>query len=253
MLNNKDTLEQCIESVISQTYPYKELIIIDGGSVDGTIEILKDKNNKIAYWESKPDQGIYHAWNKALDHANGEWLCFVGADDYFINWNVLKNITPHLNKATNSGIKLVYGQIVRTDVTGKTIRILGKPWNEISWQIRHGMPLHLPHPGMMHHRSLFQKYGRFDQTFKIGGDYEFLLRELKDRNKKALYTGFQTMGSQIGGIADTNQFITLSETRNARIKNGLPGLSLLWIAVYFRACIRKILKRISYSLPPYTQ
>jgi Glycosyltransferases involved in cell wall biogenesis len=76
VLNSKETLERCIESVNSQTYPYKELIIKDGGSTDGTVEILKNNDDKIAYWESSPDHGIYHAWNKALQYARGEWICF---------------------------------------------------------------------------------------------------------------------------------------------------------------------------------
>jgi len=241
VFNNKNSLGRCIESVNKQTYPHKELIIIDGGSTDGTVEILKNYNDRIAYWESKPDRGIYHAWNKALKHAHGEWLCFAGADDYFYNTQTLENIVPHLNRAIASGIKLVYGQIVRVDEAGQPVRVLGKPWEKISWQIRYGMPLHFPHPGMMHHQSLFREHGRFDQAFKIAADYEFLLRELKNEKKKALYTGFKTMGSQIGGLSSANQLATLKEARKARLKNKLPGFSWFWAAVYIRAIIRKLL------------
>lgn len=66
--NGEKTLQHCIDSVSNQAYPHKELIIIDGGSTDGTVDILRADNDKIAYWESEPDKGIYHAWNKALDH-----------------------------------------------------------------------------------------------------------------------------------------------------------------------------------------
>ena len=241
VLNNKEFLERCIESVNNQTYPHKELIIIDGGSTDGTVDILKDNDDRIAYWESKTDRGIYHAWNKALDHAHGEWICFVGADDYFYNLQTLENTVPHLNRAIESGIKLVYSQVVQVNEARQPVRILGKPWEKISWQIRYGMPLHFPHPGMMHHRSLFQEHGRFDQTFKIAGDYEFLLRELKIKKKKALYTGFKTMDSQIGGLSYSNQLATLKEARKARLKNGLPGFSWFCMAVYIRAILRKFL------------
>ena len=72
VFNGAKTLERAIESVARQTYPYKELIVMDGGSTDGTVEILKRYGATIKYWESKPDRGIYHAWNKALDHAEGE-------------------------------------------------------------------------------------------------------------------------------------------------------------------------------------
>ncbi len=71
--NGADSVRRCIDSVSAQTYQNRELIIIDGGSQDGTTDILKKNNDKITYWESKKDRGIYHAWNKALKHARGEW------------------------------------------------------------------------------------------------------------------------------------------------------------------------------------
>ena len=241
ILNAEKTLGKCILSFIEQKYSFKELIVIDGGSTDNSKNLLHLYNRNISYWESETDKGIYHAWNKALDHARGEWICFVGADDYFYNSQTLENIVPHLNLAIASEIKLVYGQVVHVNEAGQLVRLLGKPWEKISWQIRFGMPLHLPHPGMMHHQSLFQKYGRFDQSFKIAGDYEFLLRELKNKKKKAQYTGFRTMGSKIGGLSYANQLATLKEAQKARIKNGLPGFSWFWMVVYIRAILRKFL------------
>jgi glycosyltransferase involved in cell wall biosynthesis len=81
--NGKATLQQCIDSVAQQTYLNKELIIIDGGSKDGTVELLKTNSTKFSYWISEPDRGVYNAWNKGLAQAQGEWICFLGADDYF--------------------------------------------------------------------------------------------------------------------------------------------------------------------------
>jgi glycosyltransferase involved in cell wall biosynthesis len=241
VLNADKTMERCIQSISEQKYSSKELIIIDGGSTDNSKNILQSYSSSINYWESQADKGIYHAWNKALNHANGEWICFAGADDYFYDNQALEHIVPHLNRATAEEIKLVYGQVVQVNDARQPVRILGKPWEKISWQIRYGMPLHFPHPGMMHHQSLFQEHGRFDQAFKIAADYEFLLRELKDKRKKALYTGLETMGSQIGGISHANQLATLKEARKARLKNKLPGFSWLWAVVYIRAMIRKSL------------
>ena len=239
VLNAAKTLEKCILSIIEQTYSFKELIIMDGGSTDSSKNILQSYSNRISHWESQADKGIYHAWNNALDHAHGEWICFMGADDYFYNIQTLENMVSHLNRATASGVKLVYGQVVQVNEARQPVRILGKPWEKISWQIRYGMPLHFPHPGMMHHSSLFQEHGRFDQEFKIAGDYEFLLRELKNKKKKALYTGFKTVGSRIGGLSNLNQLATLKEARKAGLKNKLPGFSWFWSAVYIRAMIRR--------------
>ena len=97
--NSKKTLQRCIDSVFSQTYPHKELIIIDGGSTDGTVDILRANNDKITYWKSEPDNGIYQAWNKALDHAKSDWICFLGADDYLwkpkVCFNAHRIHSPH--------------------------------------------------------------------------------------------------------------------------------------------------------------
>ena len=246
-LNCADTIKRCLESIVSQTYPYKELIVMDGGSRDATVEILANSQNNINYWESKPDRGIYHAWNKALKHSHGEWICFLGADDFFWNNHVLADLGPYLKKSEDSGIRVVYGQAARVNSHGHILKLNGKPWKKIQWLMRHGMPLHLPHPGMMHHRSLFERHGLFDETFVIAGDYEFLLRELKDGS--ALFVeGLRTVGSQIGGIADVSRLKTNMETARAIKKNGLKRFSWVWTAVFARAFARKLWYDFFYKI-----
>jgi len=246
-LNYADTLERCLDSIVSQTYPYKELIVMDGDSRDATVEILANRQNNITYWESKPDRGIYHAWNKALKHSHGEWICFLGADDFFWNNHVLVDLVPYLKKYEDSGIRVVYGQAARVNSHGHILKLRGKPWKKIHWLMLHGMPLHLPHPGMMHHRSLFERHGLFDETFVIAGDYDFLLRELKDGN--ALFVeGLRTVGSQIGGIADISRLKTNMETARAIKKNGLKRFSWVWTAVFARAFARKLWYDFFYKI-----
>ncbi len=241
VLNGKEYIERCIESVNSQTYPYKELIIKDGGSTDGTVEILKNNDDKIAYWESSPDRGIYHAFNKAIKHARGEWICFLGADDYFWNKNVLTDLSPHLIKAAGLGIKVVYGQAARVDRSGRILKLIGKPWENVRWLMPHGMPL--PHPGLMHHRSLFEKHGLFDETFRIAGDYDLLLRELK--NGDALYVrDLIVAGWQAGGISDSKALFAHKETGRARRKNGFHNLSWVWLAVHTRGFLREYWRKL---------
>ena len=245
VLNNKESLERCIESINNQTYPHKELILIDGGSTDGTVEILKNNDDNIAYWESKVDKGIYHAWNKALKHARGEWICFLGADDYFWNENVLSNICTHLYIASQSGIKVVHGRIARVDSKEKLIQFWGKPWEKNSWQIPHGMPIGMPHTGLMHHNSLFKEHGLFDENFKLAGDYEFLLRELKHKDRKVLFVNeLITVAQQIGGAVDSNTFLFHQEVAMARKKNGFYRFSLLWWIIHIRTFFRHIFSSI---------
>jgi len=244
VLNMAHTLSRCLESVIRQTYADRELIVMDGGSTDGSSEIVQSCQGHIAYWESVPDRGIYHAWNKGLRLAHGKWICFLGADDYFWDKQVLQALSPSLDQASGMGIRVVYGQVARTSRTGEILYLRGKPWKSIRWQMAHGMPLDLPHPGLMHHHRLFADHGPFDETFRIAGDYDFLLRELKGKNSRALYIpSVRTVGSQVGGIADCTNLLAHREVARARKNNCLPGFSLVWLGVYTRALIREKRRR----------
>ena len=241
VLNNKDSLERCIESVNNQTYPYKELIIIDGGSTDGTVETLKNNDDKVAYWESNSDRGIYHAWNKALNYARGEWICFLGADDYFWDNHVLSNMVPYIIRAKSCGIRVVYGRIARMNQAGQVIKFLGEPWEKIKWLMPHGMPL--PHTGLMHHQSLFKTHGLFDETYRIAGDYEFLLRELNKSD--ALYVhDIIVAGWQAGGVSDFKFLFGHRELARARKKNGFHNLSWVWLAVHARGFLRAYWRKL---------
>jgi glycosyltransferase involved in cell wall biosynthesis len=89
--NGVSTLEQTILIVINQTYKNIEYIIIDGGSIDGTVDIIKKYEDKLAYWVSEPDKGIYDAMNKGIDKATGEWINFMNAGDCFNFYNILED------------------------------------------------------------------------------------------------------------------------------------------------------------------
>ena len=242
VLNGSATLERCIKSIIGQRVSFKELIVMDGGSTDKTISILKAYNSDIAFWESNADRGIYHAWNKALIHSHGEWLCFLGSDDYFLHDGVLACMIPYLNRATDYGTRIVYGQVTKVDRQGRVIKLEGKTWEKISWMMRHGMPL--IHSGIFHKRSLFDEHGLFDESYKIAGDYEFLLRELK--TTQALFAeGIRTVAHEIGGLSDSHKIETLREISRARRKHGFPAFSWVWTIVYIRALLQKRWKQIS--------
>jgi glycosyltransferase involved in cell wall biosynthesis len=128
--NGAKTLQQCIDSVAQQTYPNKELIIIDGGSKDGTVDLLKTNHGKIGYWVSEPDYGIYHAWNKGLAQANGDWICFLGADDYFWDTQVLERAAVKLALIPPE-IRVAYGQIMLLTADGVSIYAVGESWETV--------------------------------------------------------------------------------------------------------------------------
>ncbi len=84
VFNGEAFIASCIESVLSQDYPNIEHIVLDGGSTDGTVAILRKYQDQIAFWQSEPDKGVFDAWNKGLDLARGEWIAFLGADDCYL-------------------------------------------------------------------------------------------------------------------------------------------------------------------------
>ena len=110
VFNGAKTLQHCIDSVAHQSYPNKDLIIIDGGSNDGTVDLLKTNYEQIKYWISEPDKGNYNAWNKGLSQAKGDWICFLGADDYFWDAQVLERMAEPLKKFPPD-IRVAYSQI----------------------------------------------------------------------------------------------------------------------------------------------
>jgi glycosyltransferase involved in cell wall biosynthesis len=235
VLNSAKTMARCLQSIDALDYPGKELILMDGGSTDGSLSIVEKHRHSMTYFESKPDRGIYHAWNKALKHARGEWVCFLGTDDFFLSPHALTELEPFLTDAAGKGIRVVYGQVVKVNQAGSILRVEGKPWRKIRWLMPHGMPL--PHPGLMHHRSLFQIHGIFDESFRIAGDYDLLLREL--RKGQAMHApGVRVVGSEVGGIADSLKLLSHKEVSRARQKNGLPAWTWLSLAVYSRSWIR---------------
>ena len=173
VLNGEKTLEKCIESVDNQSFPNKELIIFDGGSTDGTVEILENKEEKIAYWESKTDRGIYHAFNRAIGHAKGDWIYFLGSDDTFCSPEVLKNIHVNIKKLP-PWAKLVYGSVVHCANDGSRIGVSVK----YSERKIHSLRMPIDHQAVFHHRTLFEKYGLFDENFKMISDLDHQLRIL---------------------------------------------------------------------------
>lgn len=240
--NGEMTIQRCIDSVSSQTYPNKELVIMDGLSGDGTVEILRLNDEKITYWESSADTGICGAWNKALQHVTGKWIIFLGADDFLWNPDAFEKIVAVLYSAYPS-YQVVYARVAICEPTGTILRVLGESWDKIRISFRCTMPI--SHQGIFHHRSLFDKYGIYDESFRIGGDYELLLRTLKDHD--ALFTdGLIVAGMQIGGESSRDGVVLdgLREWSKARRKNGITGLPIPIWHKYFKEYLRIVLSRI---------
>ena len=242
VFNGAKTLQQCIDSVAQQTYAKKELIIIDGGSKDGTVDLLEANQQQISYWISEPDRGIYNAWNKGLSQAKGDWICFLGADDYFWDAQVLERMAELLEKLPPD-IRVAYSQIMLLNNDGEALYPIGEPWGEIKDRFKQVMCI--PHQGVMHRSCLFGQHGKFDESFRIAGDYELLMRELKTGDA-VFIPDLITVGMRQGGISSdpANTLVAMREMRRVQQMHGqrLPGW--IWIAAMARVYVRLLLWRI---------
>jgi glycosyltransferase involved in cell wall biosynthesis len=243
VFNGKATLQQCIDSVAQQTYPNRELIIIDGGSNDGTADLLKANQDKLSYWISERDRGIYNAWNKGLAQAQGEWICFLGADDYLWDDTVLEQMALQL-EALPENIRVAYGKIMLISADRSLPpHPVGEPWDQIKDFFQQFMCI--PHVGTMHRRTLFERHGKFDESFRIAGDYEMLLRELATCDA-VFFPGITTAAQRLGGISSdaVNYLATLHEVWRAQRLHGklLPGtfLSKAFAKEYLRRLLWKM-------------
>lgn len=217
--NGAASLQRCLDSVFTQTYHGWELIVIDGDSSDGTQEVLERNAHGIRYWISEPDGGIYSAWNKALPRTRGTWVLFLGADDRLRDDHVLARMAVHL-KAAERTHRVVYGRIDRVDGQDEVIETVGSPWAAVRKEFRHGMTI--PHPATFHLRALFTERGSFDESYRISGDYEFLLRELLENDAKFI-PDVTVTSMRIGGISG-NTAESIREVHRARRAHGLTRL-----------------------------
>ncbi len=198
------TLERCLESIIGQEFSDWELVIADGASTDGTTDILKRYDEHITRWRSEPDGGIYDAWNKALDHATGEYVCFLGADDAWADDQVLSRLFAEIGDEEYDVVTSV-GRFTNS-VTGKAMRF-GSAWN----YRRLGRRMVVCHPGMLHRRTLFDELGLYDTRYRIAGDLDFLLRLPEET--RALHVDMVSVIVEAAGISRRNVLPRLREQR----------------------------------------
>ena len=202
--NSVKTIIDTIESVRCQSYKNYEHIIIDGGSTDGTIDILNKRLNYFSYFISEPDAGIYDALNKGLLNSNGDILCFIHSDDFYPTNQIFELVISLFSDPT---INAVYGDL--DYVSSYDVSAVVRKWRpgcfekkKLSWG---WMP---PHPTLFVRRSSFIRAGLFDLQYSISADYDFILRLFLDPNFKCVYTPTTLVKMRVGGISNRS-LITL--------------------------------------------
>ena len=169
VFNGEEFLEETIKSVINQTYENIEYIIIDGGSTDGTVDIIKKYEKNISYWVSETDNGIGDAFNKGVEKSTGDYINFQGDGDGFVANDVLEKTFNIINNEM-----FISTRIKRVDINGKEIfsskYIESFNYKSLLWKMS------MPHQGLFTHKEYFKKYGLFDVNNIFSMDYDHLLR-----------------------------------------------------------------------------
>jgi glycosyltransferase involved in cell wall biosynthesis len=231
VFNAGETLEQTILSVISQSYDNVEYIIVDAGSSDNSLDIIRKYEHAIDYWVSEPDAGIYDAWNKGVRLASGEWIAFLGADDVYLEGA----IQAYINLIVSCGDRIPDYMSSRVNLTTglKVIRTIGQPWN---WKTFRKY-MNVAHVGSFHRRRLFEKYGVYDISYKICGDYELLLRPKADL--RTAYMKKITVNMRVGGVSDGN-FRVFGESAKAKTNAGGRNALICFIEKSLAICKWKL-------------
>lgn len=231
VLNGEATLRQAIESVLFQKTENIEYIVIDGGSTDNSVRIIKDYEGKIDYWISEKDSGIFQAWNKGLAQAKGEYVAFLGSDDFY-HPDALENYLIFVKH--NPNIEYISSKI---KLLGKHSRIIGRPWvwNEFRRNMR------VAHVGSLHKISLYQRYGKYDESLRIAGDYEFLLRSGKHLKAGFLDVVSASMGGD--GVSNNQAVKSVKEAFNIKIRHKTCSFPIA-IVDLFSACVKVLLKKL---------
>ncbi|MBS1647941.1 MAG: glycosyltransferase [Bacteroidetes bacterium] len=233
--NSAQTLENTIQSVVTQNYPNVEYIIVDGNSSDGTLSIIKKYQSKISKIVSEKDEGLYYAINKGIQLATGDVLGVLHADDFYTNTEVLSDVANALNQAKAQALYANLYYVDKED-TSKIVRT----WKSGAYKSNHflwgWMP---PHPTFFVKKECYEKYGLFNTNLRSAADYELMLRFLYKHQIRVVYLPEFIVKMRVGGQS------------NASMKNRVKANNedrLAWkinnIKPYFFTLVLKPLRKI---------
>ena len=232
--NGIEFLEETIKSVISQTYPNIEYIIVDGGSTDGTLDIIKKYEAHISKWISEPDKGIYDAMNKGIDLATGDWQNFLNAGDSFVDNNVLEKIfTTNLENIT-----LVYGDIIAIRENGQKLNVNAIELKDDN-SIKKGMKV--CHQAIFYNKNIMIKY---DDKLRLKSEWKHLIEITRKENFSPKKFNFPIVYYSVGGLGAQQLKLNQKEYRDVFLK--MYGISayITYMPFFAYMTLRRILKKI---------
>jgi glycosyltransferase len=201
--NSGESLLKCIESIKSQDYKNIEHIVVDGGSTDNTLEIIKSNRNTITAYVSEKDSGIYEALNKGLRLSSGDIIGFLNSDDVLADNTTISQIVKAFE---TTACDVLYGDLLykskrNGDGNTKTIRY----WRSNDFKeksLKYGwMP---PHPTLYCRKEIYDNLGFYEEKYRIASDYDYILRVFKNKHLKKLYLPITIVEMDMGGISNNS-------------------------------------------------
>ena len=221
--NSQSTIEETIQSVLSQDYSAIEYIVIDGGSSDGTVDLIKKYQANIDYFVSEPDQGIYDAMNKGVDAATGELIGILNSDDVYANNKVISDLVNQVK-----GHDAVYGDLVY--VKANDLNKIKRVWKSGNYKTGSFFKGWMPsHPTFFVKKACYTNFGSYDTRLKSAADYELMLRFILKNNISISYLPKVVVKMRLGGVSNVsfkNRYLANREDKLAWKLNGLrPGFA----------------------------
>lgn len=199
-LNAAETIPDTLKSVANQTYQDIEHVVVEGGSTDGTKEVIESWSGRPPVLVTGPDRGIYDAMNKGIRASSGDVIAFLNADDYYADRTVVEDMVRHL---TSHQLDVLYADVAFVSPVGNgRIRRVYSSRRFSPERLKHGwMPAH---PSMFVKKSVFSQHGLFDISYRIAGDYEFVARIFTHGNVRHGYLPRTVAIMRTGGISTSS-------------------------------------------------
>ena len=216
-LNNASGLRKTIESVVSQSYTNYEYIVIDGGSSDGSVEVIKEFADRIVYWASEPDGGIYNAMNKGIKKANGEYCHFLNSGDFLHSFETIEEVFKLSDESD-----IIYGDVILTQ------QDLEKKWVQKHPDDLTFLTFYMGgicHQAAFIKRKLFEDHGLYDESYKIMSDWEFFINAIILSNATYKHINLIVSVYSRDGFGNQNTETGIVESKQV-LDRKFPGLVL---------------------------
>jgi glycosyltransferase involved in cell wall biosynthesis len=243
--NRVEYVRSAIKSVLAQDYPNIEYIIIDGGSIDGTVEIINEYQSEISVFVSEPDKGIYDALNKGISFASGDVIAILHSDDLFYDKSVVSDM---VSRMADTGAEFCFSDLIIVNQSREKVLRYYMASYYRRWMFRIGwLP---PHPTCFINKSLFDEFGLYSTNYEVAGDFDFLVRIFFGREINWAYLNRITVSMRHGGASNSgwkSKIRNIREISQVLHDNNIFSLAVFQILRYFIRLGEMIIK------PKYNQ